>query len=52
MLVYDLTHRYYPNLVSRLASPVSRRQQLLTDYCSLGAATRQEAGYFGLCPMT
>ena len=52
--VYDLTHRYYPQLVEqagKISEPLAR-QQLLTDYYrSLGAATRQEAGkLFGWRP--
>ena len=52
--VYDLTHRYYPNLVEeagKISEPAAR-QQLLSDYYrSLGAATRQEAGkLFGWRP--
>ncbi len=52
--IYDLTHRYYPNLVEQ-AGPISEpaaRQQLLTVYYrSLGAASRQEAGkLFGWRP--
>src|SRR3990172_7711675 len=52
--IYDLTHRYYPNLVEQ-AGPISEpaaRQQLLTVYYrSLGAAARQEAGkLFGWRP--
>jgi len=45
--IYDLTHRYYPNLIEQ-AGPITEpyaRQQLLTAYYrSLGAATRKEAG--------
>ena len=52
--IYDLTHRYYPNLVEQ-AGPISEpaaRQQLLTVYYrSLGAAARQEASkLFGWRP--
>lgn len=45
--VYDLTHRYYPDLVEQSGSitePVAR-QQLLADYFrSLGAAMPRDAG--------
>lgn len=45
--VYDLTHRYYPDLVEQAGSitePAARQQLLADYYLSLGAATRQEAG--------
>lgn len=52
--IYDLTHRYYPNLVEQagpISEPAARQELLDVYYRSLGAASRQEAGkLFGWRP--
>lgn len=44
--VYDLTHRYYPDLVEKsgpITEPAARQRLLQAYFCSVGAATQREA---------